>query len=53
MSMFSVELPADKVEVLTKRLLAEQKRRVVENALLHYRPYQKQLDFHAAGATHR
>src|SRR6476660_196815 len=53
MSMFSVELPADKVEVLTKRLLAEQERRINENRLQHYKPYEKQLDFHTAGATHR
>src|SRR2546429_2991055 len=53
MSMFAVEIPADKIETLTARLLAEQKRRVVENSLAHYRPYPNQIDFHAAGATHR
>jgi phage terminase large subunit-like protein len=49
----STELPADKVDVLTKRLLAEQQRRLVENKLAHYKPYPRQIDFHNAGATHR
>jgi phage terminase large subunit-like protein len=49
----SAELSPDKVQVLTKRLLAEQERRVNENRLAHYKPYAKQLEFHAAGATHR
>jgi hypothetical protein len=53
--MFSVgiELSPERVELMERRLLAEQKRRVVENALAHYRAYPKQLEFHAAGATHR
>src|SRR5262249_23339626 len=47
----AAELPA--VDVLTKRLLAEQQRRLVENKLAHYKPSPRQLGFHAAGATHR
>src|SRR5919206_369765 len=47
------ELPSDKVAVLEKRLRAEQERRLIENRLNYYRPYPKQADFHAAGATHR
>jgi len=47
------DLPPDKVEVLTKRLLAEQERRINENKLAHYKPYAKQMEFHTAGATHR
>ena len=43
----------DKAALLTKRLLAEQERRVNENRLAHYKPYPKQSEFHAAGATHR
>jgi phage terminase large subunit-like protein len=38
---------------LTARLEKEAARRIEENALQHYRPYARQLDFHAAGATHR
>src|SRR5262245_55104268 len=47
------DLPADKVDALTRRLLAEQQRRLVENKLAHYKPYDKQIEFHNAGATHR
>ena len=49
----AADLPPDKVQVLTKRLLAEQERRITENRLGHYKPYPKQAEFHAAGATHR
>jgi Terminase large subunit, T4likevirus-type, N-terminal len=49
----AAELPVEKVDALTRRLLAEQQRRLVENKLAHYKPYPRQLDFHAAGATHR
>src|SRR5436190_14563325 len=51
--MFSAEIPIEKVDALRKHLVAEQKRRITENALAHYKPYSCQLDFHAAGATHR
>ena len=47
------ELPPDRVEVLTKRLKAEQERRIKENRLAHYKPYPKQAELHAAGALHR
>jgi phage terminase large subunit-like protein len=49
----SAELSPDKMRVLTKRLLAEQERRIIEKRLGHYKPYPKQMEFHAAGATHR
>src|SRR5262249_51564679 len=49
----ATDLPADKLDALTRRLLAEQQRRLVENKLQHYRPYPQQVDFHNAGATHR
>lgn len=39
--------------VLLKRLQGEQAKRVAENKLATYRPYAKQGQFHAQGATHR
>jgi phage terminase large subunit-like protein len=47
------ELAPDKLDLLEKRLRAEQERRIKENRLQHYVPYPKQLEFHSAGATHR
>jgi phage terminase large subunit-like protein len=44
--------PAE-LQKLTARLEKEAQRRVEENALQHYKPYIKQLDFHIAGATYR
>lgn len=38
---------------LLKRLEAEQEKRLAENRLAHYRPYPKQAQFHALGATKR
>ena len=32
---------------------AEKTRRLTENRLTYYKPYQRQADFHAAGATKR
>src|SRR5262245_64626842 len=49
----AAELPADKVDVLTKRLLAEQQRRLTENKLAHFKPYPRQREFFAAGALYR
>jgi hypothetical protein len=49
----AAELPVEKVDALTRRLVAEEQRRLVEKKLAHYKPYSRQLDFHAAGATHR
>jgi Terminase large subunit, T4likevirus-type, N-terminal len=46
-------LTPDKAQALEKRLRAEQERRVNENRLAHYKPYPKQQEFYAAGATHR
>lgn len=53
MSLDVESLPPDKVEAAIARLEAEKARRVVENALAHYRPYSKQATFHEAGASHR
>ena len=47
------DLPVDKLDALTKRLQAEQRRRLSENKLAYYQPYPKQIEFHNAGATHR
>jgi hypothetical protein len=53
MDITAADLPSDKLDLLTKRLLAEQERRINENRLAHYNPYPKQAEFHAAGATYR
>jgi phage terminase large subunit-like protein len=47
------QLSPAELQKLTGRLEKEAKRRIEENALQHYKPYIKQLDFHAAGATYR
>src|SRR6516225_4374520 len=39
--------------VLLQTLTAEKTRRSTENRLAYYRPYPKQLEFHAAGASYR
>jgi phage terminase large subunit-like protein len=49
----AADIPADRVKILAKRLLAEQERRITENRLAHYKPYPKQVAFHAAGGSHR
>ena len=49
----AADIPADRIDALEARLVAEQKRRITENALAHYKPYDRQIDFHAAGASHR
>jgi len=53
MDIAAADLPSDKLDLLTKRLLAEQERRINENRLGHYNPYAKQAEFHAAGLKHR
>jgi phage terminase large subunit-like protein len=53
MDIAAADLPSDKLDLLTKRLLAEQERRINENRLGHYQPYPKQAEFHAAGLKHR
>ena len=53
MDIAAADLPSDKLDLLTKRLLAEQERRINENRLGHYTPYPKQAEFHAAGLKHR
>ena len=39
--------------LLLQTLEAEKNRRLTEDRLRYYSPYPKQLDFHAAGSTHR
>src|SRR6516225_10014714 len=39
--------------LLLQTLEAEKNRRLTEDQLRYYKPYPKQRDFHAAGATHR
>ena len=39
--------------MLIATLTAEKTRRLTENKLAYYKPYPKQIDFHAAGLTHR
>jgi hypothetical protein len=46
-------LPPDKVEAAISRLEAMKAQRAAENKLAHYRPYPKQVAFHAAGARCR
>ena len=47
------QLSPAELQKLTACLEKDAKRRVEENALKHYKPYIKQLDFHVAGATYR
>src|SRR5262245_12186961 len=46
-------MTTEKAAEFQKQLLAEQKRRVLENQLAHYKAYKKQAEFHEAGATFR
>ena len=46
-------LPPEKVEAAITRLEAMKAQRATENKLAHYRPYPKQVAFHAAGARCR
>src|SRR5262245_50662817 len=46
-------MPETKSSTLLQALETERTRRRTENRLAYYRPYQKQSDFHEAGATHR
>jgi phage terminase large subunit-like protein len=47
------EESSENIEAALKRLEAIKAQRAAENALAHYKPYDRQADFHAAGATHR
>lgn len=40
-------------EILLKALRAERAKRTAENKLASYHPYKKQIEFHAAGKTHK
>jgi hypothetical protein len=46
-------LPPEQVEAAISRLEAMKAQRAAENKLAHYRPYPKQVAFHAAGARCR
>src|SRR5215831_17620765 len=46
-------LPPEQAEAALARLDAIKAQRAVENALAHYVPYPRQMQFHNAGATHR
>lgn len=46
-------LPRDQLSALLKAAQKEATQRAARNRLKHYRPYTKQLEFHAAGAAHR
>src|SRR5262245_47061482 len=43
----------DSDDLLLEALTTEKNRRLTENRLQYYRPYKKQIEFHAAGASHR
>jgi len=47
------EISSEKLDTVLANLEAEKSRRVSENKLQHFKPYAKQLEFFAAGATHR
>src|SRR5262249_15068014 len=49
----SITYSTENLDAVLQTLQTEQKRRLTENKLAYYRPYLKQADFHAAGATHR
>ena len=52
-STSSLSLPSDISPAVLASLEAEKNRRHTEDRLRYYTPYPKQLEFHAAGATHR
>jgi phage terminase large subunit-like protein len=47
------DMPAARLSAVEQHLRHEQGRRLVENRLARYKPYPKQAEFHAAGATRR
>jgi phage terminase large subunit-like protein len=53
MQTSSPESPPFNPSLLLKQLLAEQERRANRNRLTSYRPYPRQLEFHAAGRDYR
>ena len=52
MSLLANSAPSSEA-LLLQTLEAEKNRRLTEDRLRYYRPYPNQLDFHAAGSTHR
>lgn len=53
MTATAAQLTPETLDAVELRLVAERDRRVAENKLAHYRPYEKQREFHAAGASAR
>ena len=54
MTLIHIEnLPPEQAEAALARLAEIKAQRAVENALAHYVPYPRQMQFHNAGATHR
>jgi Terminase large subunit, T4likevirus-type, N-terminal len=53
-NLLPASLPFDpsRIPVLLRLLEQEQSKRIAQNRLRGYRPYTKQKEFHAAGATH-
>jgi phage terminase large subunit-like protein len=47
------ELPTAELERAVAEFESEKQRRLDENKLAHYQPYDKQRSFHEAGATSR
>jgi len=50
---FSLPISEHSSEAMLQALTAEKNRRSIEDRLWYYKPYPKQLEFHAAGAKHR
>lgn len=53
MEVETASLSSSELEETERRLVAELERRRAENKLAYYKPYPKQADFHAAGASAR
>src|SRR5262249_58630904 len=49
----SLNSPDSDLPSVLSALQTEKQRRLTEDRLKYYEPYPKQLEFHAAGATHR
>src|SRR5215475_840468 len=51
--MSNPTLDPSQIAELERRLAAEAERRIAENRLASYAPYERQAEFHAAGAKYR
>jgi Terminase large subunit, T4likevirus-type, N-terminal len=52
-SLLTSNMPSESLQSVVEALKSEQSRRRTEDRLRYYKPYPKQLAFHAAGASHR